>query len=83
MPLFDKCLTSEDDMKMKSRLQDIIKEYTDELSHESDCSAENGIQVDCILFRDLDTTSQLRYIAEKEKEGSSKDDLPFSLNHRP
>ncbi len=30
-------------MKMKSRLQDIIKEYTDELSHESDCSAEDII----------------------------------------
>jgi hypothetical protein len=74
---------SENNMKMKSRLQDIIKEYTDELSHESDCSAEDGIQGDSILFRDLDTTSQLRYIAEKEKENSSKDDLPVSLNHRP
>jgi len=83
MALFNKCLMSEDNMKMKSRLQDIIKEYTDELSHESFDSSEDGIQGDSILFRDLDTTSQLRYIAEKEKENSSKDDLPFSLNHRP
>jgi hypothetical protein len=70
-------------MKMKSRLQDIIKEYTDELSHESFDSSEDSIQGDSILFRDLDTTSQLRYIAEKEKENCSKDDLPISLNHRP
>ena len=70
-------------MKMKSRLQDIIEEYTDELSHESFDSSEGSIQGDSILFRDLDTTSQLRYIAEKTKEGSSKDDPSIGFNHRP
>ena len=68
---------------MKSRLQDIIEEYTDELSHESFDSSEGSIQGDSILFRDLDTTSQLRYIAEKTKEGSSKDDPSIGFNHRP
>ena len=70
-------------MKMKSKLQDIIEEYTDELSHESFDSSEGSIQGDSILFRDLDTTSQLRYIAEKTKEGSSKDDPAIGFNHRP
>ena len=69
-------------MKMKSKLQDIIEEFTDELSHESFDSSEGSIQGDSILFRDLDTTSQLRYIAEKEKEGSSKDDPSIGFNHR-
>jgi len=63
-------------MKMKSRLQDIIGDNSDETFDDCD-------QTSPILFRDLDTTSQLRYIAEKEKENSSKDDLPVSLNHRP
>ena len=50
MPLFDKCLTSEDAMKMKSRLQDIIGDN----------------ETSPILFRDCDFATQLAYLAERQ-----------------
>ena len=74
MALFNKCLMSEDAMKMKSRLQDIIGDNSDETFDDCD-------QTSPILFRDCDLATQLAYLAEKQN--TSKDDPANPVNHRP
>jgi len=65
---------SEDDMKMKSRLQDIIGDNQDETFDDCD-------QTSPILFRDCDFATQLAYLAERQN--TSKDDPANPGNHRP
>ena len=74
MALFNKCLMSEDDMKMKSRLQDIIGDNSDETFDDCD-------QTSPILFRDCDLATQLAYLAERQN--ASKEDPTNPGNHRP
>ena len=74
MALFSKCLMSEDDMKMKSRLQDIIGDNQNETFDDCD-------QTSPILFRDCDLATQLAYLAERQN--ASKDDPANPVNHRP
>ena len=73
MALFNKCLMSEDNMKMKSRLQDIIGDNSDETFDDCD-------QTSPILFRDCDFATQLAYLAERQN--ASKDDPANPGNHR-
>ena len=59
---------------MKSRLQDIIGDTSDETFDDCD-------QTSPILFRDCDFATQLAYLAERQN--TSKDDATNNLNHRP
>jgi hypothetical protein len=65
---------SEDNMKMKSRLQEIIGDNSNETFDDCD-------QTSPILFRDCDLATQLAYLAERQN--TSKDDPPNPINHRP
>jgi hypothetical protein len=65
---------SEDNMKMKSRLQEIIGDNQDETFDDND-------QTSPTLLRDCDFATQLAYLAERQN--TSKDDPPNPVNHRP
>lgn len=74
MPLSKRCLTSEANMKMKSKLQNIIEEHLDETFDDCD-------QTSPILLRDCDFATQIASVAKAAD--SSKDDPAINLNHRP
>jgi hypothetical protein len=61
-------------MKMKSRLENIIGDLSDETFDDCD-------QTSPILFRDCDFATQLAYVAARQNP--SQDDTPNSFNHRP
>jgi hypothetical protein len=65
---------SEDSMKMKSKLQDIIEEFRDETFDDCD-------ETSPILVRHCDWPTQCAYIAERNHP--RKEDTPIDFNHRP
>jgi hypothetical protein len=61
-------------MKMKSRLENIIGDLSDETFDDCD-------ETSPILLRDCDFATQLAHIAARQNP--SQDDTPNSFNHRP